>query len=223
MCVCVCSSFFARGECNRGVLCPFQHEMPPGGDLAQQNFKDRYYGNADPVALKMLRRVTSSPGLLMPPDDKSITTLWLGGLDGDTTEDELRARFYPFGELQSIRVITAKSCAFVTFQSRVAAEEAAKKLHEKLQIRGSFIKMSWGKPKGDRDQQQAAAAAASSSSSSGGASSSGGPPGVVGFGPPGVSRPAPPPGISFPAPPPGIGQLNLAAADPRQNASKLPM
>ena len=152
--------------------------------------------------------------MLNPPDDKSITTLWLGGLDGDTTEDELRVRFYPFGELQSIRIVAAKSCAFVTFQSRVAAEEAAKKLHDKLQIRGTPVKMSWGKPKGD-----AAAAAASSSS----AAAAGGPPGVAGFGPPGVSRPAPPPGISFPAPPPGIGQLNLAAADPRQNASKLPM
>lgn len=225
-------SFFARGECNRGVLCPFLHEMPPDASdgMGQQNFKDRYYGNNDPVAKKMLRRATSSPSLLNPPDDKSITTLWVGGLDGETTEDDLRSRFYPFGELQSIRVVSAKGCAFVTFQSRVAAEEAAKKLHEKLQIRGQFVKMSWGKPKGDREGGAAAAAAgnsgaallsfgaaAAAASSSGG----GGPPGVAG--PPGVSRPSAPPGVSFPAPPPGIGQLHLAAADPRQNASKLPM
>lgn len=49
-------SFFARGECNRGVLCPFRHEMPPGPEMAGQNFKDRYYGINDPVAKKMLKR-----------------------------------------------------------------------------------------------------------------------------------------------------------------------
>lgn len=223
-------SFFARGECNRGVLCPFLHEMPPDSSdgMGQQNFKDRYYGNNDPVARKMLRRATSSPGLLNPPDDKSITTLWVGGLDAETTEDDLRSRFYPFGELQSIRVVPAKSCAFVTFQNRVAAEEAAKKLHEKLQIRGQPVKMSWGKPKGEAGPGAAGNSGAAllgsysgSSAAAAAASSSGGPPGMAG--PPGVSRPSAPPGISFPAPPPGIGQLHLAAADPRQNASKLPM
>lgn len=199
-------SFFARGECNRGVLCPFRHEMPPTDTaLAKQNFKDRYYGQNDPVAKKMLRRVVGQGGLV-PPEDKSITTLWLGGLDANTTEDELKVRFYPFGELQSIRLVLNKNCAFVTFHSRVAAEEAAKKLADKLTIRGMSIRMAWGRPKEKTDS-------ATSSSSS---SSVAPPPGIAP--PPGVR---PPPGVSFPPPPPGIGQLHLSSAEARQGATKL--
>ena len=37
-------SFFVRGECTRGSECPYRHEMPITGELAHQNFKDRYYG-----------------------------------------------------------------------------------------------------------------------------------------------------------------------------------
>jgi pre-mRNA-splicing factor RBM22/SLT11 len=50
-------SFFARGECKRGAECPYRHELPTVGDLADQNIKDRYYGVNDPVARKMLNRV----------------------------------------------------------------------------------------------------------------------------------------------------------------------
>ena len=35
-------SFFVRGECTRGGECPFRHEMPETGELANQNLKDRY-------------------------------------------------------------------------------------------------------------------------------------------------------------------------------------
>ena len=83
MCVCVfysqrnmakICSFFAKGSCNRGAECPYRHEMPTGGDLANQNYKDRYYGVNDPVANKMLGRVKDMPNL-EPPEDKSVTTL----------------------------------------------------------------------------------------------------------------------------------------------------
>ena len=49
-------SFFAKGECNRGATCPYRHEMPLTGELANQNIKDRYFGNNDPVAAKMMRK-----------------------------------------------------------------------------------------------------------------------------------------------------------------------
>lgn len=68
-------SFFQKGTCNRGTLCPYRyvmslsvsayahhdrdirHEKAPEGELAHQNIKDRYYGNNDPVARKMLRKL----------------------------------------------------------------------------------------------------------------------------------------------------------------------
>lgn len=36
----VCS-FFAKGACTRGAECPYRHEMPTTGELADQNIKDR--------------------------------------------------------------------------------------------------------------------------------------------------------------------------------------
>lgn len=46
-------SFFVRGECKRGAECPYRHEMPTSGPLADQNIKDRYFGVNDPVANKV--------------------------------------------------------------------------------------------------------------------------------------------------------------------------
>ena len=61
----------------------------PNDPLANQNIKDRYYGTQDPVADKLLKRAASMPKL-DPPSDKTITTLYVGGLDGRVTEKDLR-------------------------------------------------------------------------------------------------------------------------------------
>ena len=64
-------SFFVKGECKRGAECPYRHEMPTTGDLANQNIKDRYFGVNDPVANKMLNRVDNLPKLEPPEDPRS--------------------------------------------------------------------------------------------------------------------------------------------------------
>mmetsp|Transcript_40806 Transcript_40806/g.93978 ORF Transcript_40806/g.93978 Transcript_40806/m.93978 type:complete len:284 (+) Transcript_40806:73-924(+) len=49
-------SFYVKGACNRGADCPFRHELPEGGELANQKLRDRFHGENDPVARKLLRR-----------------------------------------------------------------------------------------------------------------------------------------------------------------------
>lgn len=68
-----------------------RHEKPtdPDDPLADQNIKDRYYGINDPVADKLLKRASTMPRL-DPPDDKTITTLYVGGLGDTITESDLR-------------------------------------------------------------------------------------------------------------------------------------
>lgn len=44
--------------------------------------KDRYYGTKDPVAEKLLNRAKAMPKLT-PPEDASVTTLYLGNLGKD--------------------------------------------------------------------------------------------------------------------------------------------
>lgn len=49
----VCS-FYIRGQCTRGLECPYRHEMPETGELSQQNIKDRYYGYVKPISLLLM-------------------------------------------------------------------------------------------------------------------------------------------------------------------------
>ncbi|KAG1669556.1 Pre-mRNA-splicing factor RBM22 [Nymphon striatum] len=139
-------SFWVKGECKRGEECPYRHEKPtdPEDPLADQNIKDRYYGVHDPVADKLLRRAAAMP-TLDPPEDKSITTLYVGGLADNVTEDNLRDYFYQFGEIRSISVVTRQQCAFIQFTTRTAAENAAEQSFNKLIIKGRRLTIKWGK------------------------------------------------------------------------------
>ena len=69
---------YIQGECRRGEECPYRHEKPsdPDDPLSEQNIVDRFYGTKDPVADKLLRRAEQLPSI-KPPDDKTITTLWV--------------------------------------------------------------------------------------------------------------------------------------------------
>lgn len=62
----------------------------------------------DPVARKMLNRVDTMPKLA-PPEDASITTLYVGGLTPVITEDDIRDQFYSYGELQSVKKVSISS------------------------------------------------------------------------------------------------------------------
>ncbi|KAJ7521479.1 hypothetical protein O6H91_19G056200 [Diphasiastrum complanatum] len=140
----VCS-FYVRGECTRGAECPYRHEMPVTGELSQQNIKDRYYGVNDPVAAKLLRKAGEMPSLI-PPEDMNIRTLYVGGLDQRISEDDLKDQFYAYGEIESIRLVPQRACAFITYTNREASEKAAEHLANKLVIKGLRLKLMWGRP-----------------------------------------------------------------------------
>lgn len=54
----------------------------------------------------MLNRVDTMPKLA-PPEDASITTLYVGGLTPVITEDDIRDQFYSYGELQSVKKVSS--------------------------------------------------------------------------------------------------------------------
>lgn len=160
-------SFFVKGACNRGQDCPFRHEIPQGGELANQKLRDRFHGENDPLAKKIIRQGEEQGEKMQPPEDKSITTIYLGGLEPGVTDKEIRDQFYVHGEVQSIRMVPRQCCAFVTFARRESAEDAAEKLHRILTLRGKRVNLMWGRP-----QKKPAALDASTGVA---ASSSGGP------------------------------------------------
>ncbi|XP_035211348.1 pre-mRNA-splicing factor RBM22-like [Stegodyphus dumicola] len=139
-------SFWVKGECKRGEECPYRHEKPtdPDDPLADQNIKDRYYGANDPVADKLLRRAAAMPKL-EPPEDKTITTLYVGNLGEKVTEKELKDHFYQYGEIRSITLLSKQQCAFIQFTTRNAAELAAEKAFNKLILCGRRLTIKWGR------------------------------------------------------------------------------
>lgn len=110
-------SFWVKGKCKRGEECPYRHEKPtdPDDPLSDQNIKDRYrllstfielctkcifeikvifinfryYGVNDPVAAKLMKRASVMPKL-EPPEDVSITTLYIGNVPSFITEKDLK-------------------------------------------------------------------------------------------------------------------------------------
>lgn len=156
-------TFYVKGQCNRGNDCPFRHELPEGGELANQKLRARFHGEDDPLAKKILRRAEEDMTLL-PPEDKSVTTLYLGGLEVGTKEKDIRDQMYVFGEIRSIKMVPKQSCAFVTFVEREVAEEAASKLYRLLQIKGKKVNVMWGRPQQTQQGQASAAMAGASSS-----------------------------------------------------------
>jgi len=161
-------TFYVKGACNRGQDCPFRHELPEGGELANQKLRDRFHGENDPVAAKIMRRAEEDM-TLQPPEDRAVTTLYLGGLLPGIKERDVRDKFYVFGEIRSIRMVPRQCCAFVTFVKRDEAEEAASKLYRVLEINGKRVNLTWGRPQAN--QAQVAGGEASSSSSATGPTS----------------------------------------------------
>ena len=48
-----------------------RHEVPEKNELSKQNIQDRYFGNNDPVARKILAGHAEQQGL-KPPEDESV-------------------------------------------------------------------------------------------------------------------------------------------------------
>lgn len=46
-----------------------------------------------------MRRAAAMPAL-PPPEDKTVTTLYIGNLPDNISEDELRGHFYQYGEIR---------------------------------------------------------------------------------------------------------------------------
>lgn len=160
-------SFYVRGECTRGAECPYRHEMPVTGELSQQNIKDRYYGVNDPVAAKLLRKAGEMPSL-NAPEDESIKTLYIGGLDKRISEEDLKDQFYAYGEIESIRLVAQRACAFITYTTREGAEKAADHLANKLVIKGLRLKLMWGKPQLPKPETEAGDDVSAKSNAGGG-------------------------------------------------------
>ncbi|KAI0499083.1 hypothetical protein KFK09_019984 [Dendrobium nobile] len=70
--------------------------------------------------------------------------VFVGGLDQDISEDELKHAFSKYGELVSVKIPVGKQCGFVQFVERKNAEEALEALSGTM-IGKQTVRLSWGR------------------------------------------------------------------------------
>ncbi|XP_034597428.1 polyadenylate-binding protein RBP47 isoform X2 [Setaria viridis] len=76
--------------------------------------------------------------------DSTNRTVYVGGLDPNVSEEELRKAFAKYGDLASVKIPVGKQCGFVQFVNRADAEEALQGLNGST-IGKQAVRLSWGR------------------------------------------------------------------------------
>ena len=82
-----------------------------------------------------------------PPSDPNVVSLFVTGVEDDLPQHEIEKFFAQFGKLRSVTCSHRAHCAFVNYQSRAAAEEAAAACQGKARVKGVPLRVKWGKPR----------------------------------------------------------------------------
>ncbi|KAL1561039.1 Polyadenylate-binding protein rbp47 [Salvia divinorum] len=85
-------------------------------------------------------------------NDSANTTIFVGGLDSDVTDEELRQSFTPFGEVVSVKIPAGKGCGFVQYANRSNAEDAIERLNGSV-IGKQTVRLSWGRNTGNKQSR----------------------------------------------------------------------
>jgi len=81
------------------------------------------------------------------PEDQTITTLWLGNVEADITEIDIRDVIYAYGQIAGMHLVRNAKCCFVEFASRQMAEYAASQLYNALVVKGRALTVNWARPR----------------------------------------------------------------------------
>ncbi|KAE8581927.1 hypothetical protein XENTR_v10019873 [Xenopus tropicalis] len=66
----------------------------------------------------------SAPQNPPSPSTSKLYPVWVGNITNQITEGVLRSHFEPFGSVHSMRILYSRTCAFINFTNREAAETA---------------------------------------------------------------------------------------------------
>lgn len=98
------------------------------------------------VAAKAVYPPTVYPSVMptVPETDINNTTVFVGNLDPNVTEEELRQIFMQLGEIIYVKIVPTKACAFIQFAVRASAEEAIQRMSGAM-IGQQIVRVYWGK------------------------------------------------------------------------------
>ncbi|PIN25249.1 Apoptosis-promoting RNA-binding protein TIA-1/TIAR (RRM superfamily) [Handroanthus impetiginosus] len=84
--------------------------------------------------------------------DSVNTTIFVGGLDPNAMDEDLRQPFSQYGEIVSVKIPVGKGCGFVQFANRADAEEALHQLSGTT-IGKQTVRLSWGRNPANRQSR----------------------------------------------------------------------
>lgn len=78
------------------------------------------------------------------PEEVPSKVLWVGNIGPNVTPDMLHAEFSPFGEIENVKVLPQKYCAFVAFKEEKNAVTAKEEMHGQI-IGGQYVRVKFRK------------------------------------------------------------------------------
>ncbi|TVY86617.1 Negative regulator of differentiation, partial [Lachnellula willkommii] len=113
----------------------YQPQSPTGGFSAMQNQMQQ-------MQIQPSSPVQMSPGLV----SGTSRTVYLGNIPPETSAEEILGHVRS-GQIESVRLLPDKNCAFISFLDGSSATHFhSDAILKKLSIRGQDIKVGWGKP-----------------------------------------------------------------------------
>ncbi|XP_069832332.1 uncharacterized protein [Dendropsophus ebraccatus] len=79
------------------------------------------------------------------PASSTLYPVWVGNITARVTEDVLRSQFSVFGAIHSLRILYSRTCAFINFSRKDAAESAFRTL-QGLNIEGTTLVLQLRNP-----------------------------------------------------------------------------
>ncbi|KAI1259061.1 RNA recognition domain-containing protein [Xylariaceae sp. FL1019] len=83
----------------------------------------------------------------IPPNDKSIMSLFVTGVEDDLPEYKIRDFFKEHGKIKSLICSHMSHCAFINYETREGAERAAEACQGRAVIAGCPLRVRWSQPK----------------------------------------------------------------------------
>lgn len=132
------------GPYNEPPMGPGQTYLAPPG--ARDDSQPPLQQHFEPVSQMGGGFVYSQPGQgpQQPYADPNNTTVFVGGLSSEVTEQTLFTLFKPFGIIQQVKIPPGKNCGFIKYSTREEAEEAISAMQGFI-IGGNRIRLSWGR------------------------------------------------------------------------------
>ncbi|KAJ4844011.1 Polyadenylate-binding protein rbp47b' [Turnera subulata] len=108
------------------------------------SYQQQYGAAAAPKAVYPVAAYATPVQVVAADTDVTNTTIFVGNLDPNVTEDELKQVFLHLGDIVYVKIPVGIGCGFVQFAARTSAEEAIQRMQGHM-IGQQPVRISWGK------------------------------------------------------------------------------